>query len=887
MFLSSIFGANFTPMYKFFRQSLVVIHLTFVFALSQGQTVVVKKSYTTKHVSSDGPVIDGILNDEVWEEVDWSGGFIEFEPNENTAPESQSQFKIIYDDKYLYVAFRAFDPEPDKIVKRLSRRDGFVGDRANILFDSYNDKRTAFMFTVTAAGVKGDEFVTSNGNNFDDSWNPIWYTNAVIDDKGWTAEMKIPFSQLRFGKEDKQIWGLNFGRQNFRLNEFSLWQRIPADAAGFVSESGLLEGLDNIEPQKQLEIQPYILTQLEQYPAEAGNPFRDGNDFGLNAGLDAKIGVTNDLTLDLTVNPDFGQVEADPAQIALDGFEIFFREQRPFFVENKSIFDFSFGGEGDNLFYSRRIGRSPQGYPDSEGFVDQPVNTALLGAAKFSGKTQNGWSIGLLESITRREYAMVNEPNNNFELEVEPSTNYAVLRAQKDFNDDNSFIGGMFTATNRGTLPDHLKEIHTAAYSGGFDFQHQWKNREYSVEGKMVVSHVTGSKESILNTQLSQVHLFQRPDADHVSVDPNKTSLTGTGGRLSFSKRGGGNFSFSVGTHYRSPQIELNDIGFLRQADFMRQWVSLRYKTLKSIDRFRSINVRFLQFSSFDFQGNFNRMEYRLNTELGLLNNWNFELGTFHKPRIFENTTLRGGPRWRFSEENAVTLSLETDERKRLSGSLGFVYSQAKDNNFSVKRFQVGLTYQPFDALTISISPEYAISPNQTQYVTESIYNGIPRYIMGTIDNNTLSASLRINYTVNPNLTIQYYGQPFVSNGNYSDFKYVTNSIADKLGDRFQGYDNDQIEFSTSSETYTIDENRDGIIDYSFSKPDFSVVQFRSNLVMRWEYIPGSELFLVWSQGISASGDYNDGLVDNLNDNWLSQKPSNTFLLKATYRFLL
>ncbi len=864
-------------------QITAFMFMSFGFAQNQ----VPRKSYTTKHITQKPPEIDGILDDEVWNEVEWSGDFVEFEPNENTAPEHQSQFKIIYDDKFLYVAFRAFDSEPEKIVQRLSRRDGFVGDRANILFDSYNDQRTGFMFTVTAAGVKGDEIVTRNGDNFDDSWNPIWYTNAVVDDKGWTAEMKIPFSQLRFGKGNQQNWGLNFGRQNYRLNEFSLWQRIPVDAAGFISESGVLTGLNDLESQKQLEIQPFVVSQLDKYPAESGNPFRDGNDLGVNAGLDAKIGVTNDLTLDLTVYPDFGQVEADPAQIALDGFEIFFKEQRPFFVENKSIFDFNFGGESDNLFYSRRIGRSPQGYPDSDGYVDQPINTAILGAAKFSGKTQSGWSIGLLESLTRREFAQVNDGNNSSEVEVEPLTNYAVVRVQKDYNNDNSFIGGMFTAVNRGKLPVHLNSLHTSAYAGGLDFQHQWKNREYAIEGKFVFSHVVGSQEAILNTQLSQVHLFQRPDAKHLSVDPTRTSLTGTGGRFSINKRGGGNIGYSVGFHFRSPEIELNDLGFLRQTDFVRQYLSLRYKTLKPIGKFRNISSRFLQFSSFDFQGNYNRMEYRLNTEIGLLNNWNLELGLFHKPLILETTTLRGGPIWRFSEENAISFDLKTDERKRLSGFGRFFYSQANENNFSMKNFQLGLTYQPMDALTIALSPEYSIRPNKTQYVAKTEFNGSPRYIMASIDNNTLSASLRVNYTINPNLTVQYYGQPFVSNGNYNNFKYVTNSSAKRLNDRYHIYDNNQIEFSDLSNTYQVDEDQDGIVDYSFGKPDFSVIQFRSNLVLRWEYIPGSELFLVWSQGISSSGDYNVSLTENLNDYWLAQKPSNTFLIKATYRFLL
>ena len=380
-------------------------------------TVVPKRIYTTKFLGNEKPpVIDGLLDDAGWNIVEWTGDYIENQPDENTPPSEQTRFKITYDRKNLYLAFRCFDSQPDSIVRRLSRRDGFAGDWVEVNIDSYHDLRTAFSFTITAAGVKGDEFVSDNGNNWDGSWNPIWYAKTNIDDKGWTAEMKIPFSQLRFGKAKEQIWGIQSTRRFFRQEERSLWQRVPQDAPGWVSEFGELHGLIDLEPQKQLEIQPFGVLQYDTYPKEEGNRFRDGSDFKLNGGVDAKIGITNDLTLDLTVNPDFGQVEADPSAIALDGFEIFFREQRPFFVENNNIFNYQFSRSNagdtfgaDNLFFSRRIGRSPQSFPDTDGFVDQPDNTTILGAAKFSGKTRNGWSIGVLESVTAREFAEIDE----------------------------------------------------------------------------------------------------------------------------------------------------------------------------------------------------------------------------------------------------------------------------------------------------------------------------------------------------------------------------------------------------------------------------------------------------------------------------------------------
>jgi len=853
--------------------------------VAQESTASIPKIYTTHEIApSNAPSIDGVLDDSIWDSVDWGSDFIEVEPDENTDPSVQTKFKILYDQKHLYIALKAFDPEPETITNRLSRRDGFVGDRINVLIDSYNDLRTGFLFTVTAAGVRGDEFITDNGDNVDESWNPIWSTKALIDPEGWTAEMKIPLSQLRFSNDPNQIWGLNVARNYFRNNEFSAWNRIPVGAAGWVSEAGKLKGLKNIKPQKQIEIQPFVVTKLDSYEAEVGNPYAAGTDFNLNAGLDAKIGITNDLTLDVTFNPDFGQVEADPAAINLDGFEIFNRDQRPFFVENKNIFDYQFADNRNNLFFSRRIGRSPQLFPDTPdgAFVDQPQNTTILGAAKFSGKTKNGWSIGVLESMTSNEYAEISTNGVISESLAEPFTNYFVGRIQKDFNEKNTFLGGIFTATNRSISPE-VSELRKAAYSGGLDFKHQWKNRTYFLDANIVMSHVKGSEEAIKNTQESITHLFNRVDASHLEVDPNRTSLTGTGGLFAIGKVGGKHFNYETGFKWVSPELELNDIGFLRSADDMIQYLNFRYRTIKPVGVFRSINARFSQFTSFDFEGNYNRIQYQLNGSASFTNNWGVDFGAAHKPRIFSNSILRGGPRWRFSKENFQFFFVGSDRRKKFNGFVGFIHSQAEEDNFSLLRFESELNYQPTNALNISLSPEYSLSKSQTQYVTQPDMS--TRYVLGTIDNQTLSASIRLDYTINPNLSIQYYGQPFISRGRYTDFKYVTNAVADRLKDRFQNYGSEQI--SINNDVYDIDENRDGASDYSFDNPDFSFVQFNSNLVLRWEYIPGSELFLVWSQGVAGDVSVMNDLFEGFESGILDQRPQNIFLVKATYRFIL
>ncbi|MBT8282071.1 MAG: carbohydrate binding family 9 domain-containing protein [Muriicola sp.] len=881
--------------------SLSLVAIAFMNSYSQERdSTIAKRIYTTKPIGDvAAPKIDGDLNEKAWELVEWSGNFIEFRPDTGTPPTEQTLMKILYDDKNLYIAFKCFQEDPATIERRLGRRDTFPGDWVEINIDSYNDDRTAFSFTASSSGVKSDEFV-SNNDNFDSSWNPIWYLSTKVNEDSWTAEIRVPLSQLRFSKAQDQVWGLQATRRYFNNEERSLWQEIDANPPGWVSEFGELHGLIGLKPQKQLEIQPYSLSQLDTYEKEPGNPFRDGSDSKFAGGLDAKIGITNDLTLDLTINPDFGQVDADPGAIALDGFEIFFQERRPFFVENKNVFDFRLGGGPDNLFFSRRIGRTPQGFTTADSnlgeFEDIPNFTTILGAAKFSGKTANGWSIGLLESVTAKEFGEIKLDNRPDVINglpvlgterkeiVEPMTNYLVGRLQKDFNDRNSYVGGIFTATNRN-LEGNLDFLHKSAYSGGLDFKHNWKNRTYYVEGVFSFSKVLGSEDAIEQTQRSLTHLFQRTDAGHVEVDSTRTSLSGTGGRIEIGKSGGGNWRYNLGGFWKSPELELNDIGFLRQADDFRQYANVRRVFNKPTSWFRQATFGAEFSTAFDFEGNYNRIQYEAFGFVNFTNNYFVDFGAAHKPRIFVNTFLRGGPRWRYNEENYWFLFVGTDQRKKLSVVAGTVNSQATQDNFSFYRYRLSFNYQPINAMSISLDTEYSQNPSRTQYVNERSFNGQPRYILGAIDQETLSTTLRINYNLNPDLSLQYYAQPFIFKADFSDFNYVVNSTASNLENRISLFDGDQIQLNNGS--YEVDEDRNGLTDYSFADPDFVFVQFRSNLVLRWEYIPGSEIFLVWSQGITASGDVNNNFGTIIEDQLLNQKANNTFLLKATYRFNL
>jgi hypothetical protein len=443
---------------------------SFGFALSEG-----KRAYTAKRVNPHSPAIDGILNDPAWKTAPWGSDFIQREPYEGQNPSQKTAFKILYDDKNLYVGIRAYDTKPGKIERRMSRRDNTDGDWVAVNIDSYHDLQTAFSFAVNAEGVKSDTAITGDGDQHNPSWDPTWYVKTSVDEKGWVAEMQIPFNQLRFAGRDQQVWGLQF---------------IPKDAPGWVHNFGELHGISGIKPRRQVEITPYSVGKLQRFEKEEGNPFATGRLQQGITGLDGKIGITNDLTVDFTINPDFGQVETDPSEVNLTTSETFFQEKRPFFVEGRNILNFRImGGDGsfssDNLFYSRRIGRSPQYVPDTY----------------------------------ENEY--LNIPTNRFPKETHTNLNF----------------------------------LHRAAYTGGVDVYHSWKNKIYFISFNAVFSHVRGDKEAILLTQESPRRYYQRPDATHLAVDPNRTSLNGHGGTLSFGKFGKGRLRFWTGVTWRSPGL--------------------------------------------------------------------------------------------------------------------------------------------------------------------------------------------------------------------------------------------------------------------------------------------------------------------------------------------
>jgi uncharacterized protein DUF5916/cellulose/xylan binding protein with CBM9 domain len=805
--------------------------------------------------------INGEISEAAWQAATAMDGFLQREPEEGGQPSQRTEFRVVYDATTLYVKVRAFDAQADKIVSYLTRRDvDSPSDWLHVFIDSYHDRRTAYEFAVNPSGVKIDRYWFDD-NNRDDGWDAVWDAKVSRDAAGWTAEFHIPFSQLRFTPNGANTFGFAVARRIGRLNETSTWPLLARSATGYVSSFGELGGLAMTASPKRLEMVPYTVADLTRQRG-GGNPLVKVSSPSGAMGLDLKYALTPGLTLTTTVNPDFGQVEADPAVVNLSAFETFFSERRPFFVEGSGMFRFdSDCMDGPcQLFYSRRIGRSPQGtgeLPSGDNIYNQtPTQTTILGAGKLTGRVGK-FSIGAMSAVTQEEFGTVLDTTHVFQQPIEPLTTYSIGRVRREFANQSS-VGFMVTAANR-----HLTETTTflpkSAFTGGVDWDVRFKSR-YSVTGYLAGSSVSGSADAIDGIEENSRHYFQRPDATVLHLDQAATSLAGASGRVGVSKIGGQRVRFNSQVGFKSPGFELNDVGFLRRADerWMANWFQVRSDAPNRW--FRNRNLNFNQWATWNYSGDRLFAGENVNGNVTFINNWSAGGGINHQPMGFDDRLTRGGPGG-FTEGYATIWSwLNSDNRRRVSVN----YFRGRGWNGVGSSFaddEIEVTYRPMSALTITSGARLNRSVNDSQWVGK-VTDSRDHYAFAHIDQTTVALTERVNYTMTPNLSIQLYAEPFVSAGDYSRFKELANARTRDYGVRYSPY------------AYDLDANGD---------PDFNVKSFRTTNVLRWEYKPGSTLFVVWQQARendAVPGGFRFGR--DVRDIF-GVTPRNVFLVKLSY----
>ena len=756
--------------------------------------------------------LDGELTDGAWAAAPVIDGFVQRDPNEGKPPSFRTEARIVYDRLALYVWVRAFDPEPGKIVGLLTRRDtDSPSDWVGVILDSFHDRRTAYEFDVNAAGVKRDTY-RFNDTSDDLGWDAVWDVKVSHDSQGWSARFRIPFSQLRFDRARANTFGLAVVRRVGRLNETSTWPLMSRSASGFVSSMGELTGLALQGGQKRLELVPYAVNQLQTQPAEPGNPFVRRSDPGGSFGADAKFALTPALTVTATINPDFGQVEADPAVVNLSAFETYFSERRPFFVEGSGIFRFDIDcNDGDcrGLFYSRRIGRSPRGEPDlpSGGYSSIPAQSTILGATKLTGRVGR-FSVGALNAVTSEERAGVFDGVRTGSSVVEPLTSYSVGRARREFANQSS-VGFMATATNR-RLTGEVSFLPRDAFTGGVDWDWRLGRKgQFSLAGFWAGSAVRGSAEAIDEIQTSMVHAYQRPDAGHVAEDAARTSLNGTSAQIALSKIAGDRVRFTTVHWFKSPGFDINDLGFQQRADERGHvnWLQLRNDT--PTRRLRSRRLNFNQWAIYNFDGDCTGLGGNVNAHVRTTGNHSIGGGVTAESAAFDDRLTRGGPGGRTTSWLIAWHYFQTDDRKPVQFS--YNVQGGRDAHASSRfNFSPSVGFRPSAAASVSGGLRFSRNVDDSQWV-EQVAEGRDHYVFGHLDQTTVAATLRVNYTITPRLSIQLYGEPFVSAGAYTKFKELVNGRAARYEDRYAPF------------------------GYA-GRPDFTYRSFRTTNVLRWEY---------------------------------------------------
>jgi hypothetical protein len=838
--------------------------------------------------------LDGVLSESGWAGASPVSDFTQREPREGAPATERTEVRVLYDDNALYIGARLYDSSPDSIRAQLARRDRITSsDRFVVFLDCYHDRRTGFFFGINAAGTLYDGTLYNDDWN-SDTWDGVWEGKAFRDSLGWSAELRIPYSQLRFQRRKTHLWGINFKREIARRNESDYMIRTPSNGSGFVSRFADLVGIEEVSPPPRLEILPYVTTRAEYLSHEDADPFNDGSRLGAGMGGDLKLGIGSNLTLDATVNPDFGQVEVDPAVVNLSDVETFFEERRPFFVEGANIFNYGEGGAKDfwgfnwvnpNFLYSRRIGRAPQAeLPDDYDYSSVPSGSNIVGAAKLSGKV-GSWSLGTLSAITSRERAEFALGQERWREEVEPLTYYGVYRAQKEMKAGRHGLGFMGTLTARSFAEAQLKEeLSSSALGFGLD---GWttldQNGVWMMSGWTGLSRVTGTADRMRSLQEGSVHYFQRPDASHLAVDSSSTSLFGYAGRVSLNKQKG-NWMFNSAIGVIDPSFEVNDLGFQFRGDQINSHLMFGHKWTQPGRMFRSWRLNFAGFRSYNYGGDV--------TWTGLFLAGAYELRNFstgqwfvaYNPSTLSDRRTRGGPLMVNQPGVEWDFFLDSDPNKRWIygfGLHGNHYRRGWEESWTAR---AALEWRPGARVSLRLEPQVERIRTSAQYV-DTFDDALAtntfghRYVFADLDQTTVSASIRLNWIFTPRLSLEVYAQPLLSSGSYTGFK----ELARPRSYQFTGYP----EPTPTADPDRIVVDPDGAggpaAGHEIDDPNFSLASLRGNAVLRWEYSPGSTLFLVWTQNRSETESIGTFRTGRALDRLFGAAGDNIFLLKLSY----
>ncbi len=843
--------------------------------------------------------LDGRVDEAAWAAAVPIEGFRQKQPHEGAASSLRTVVRVLYDDNALYVGAKMYDPAPDSIVARLGRRDNDGdSDGFYVGLDPFHDRRSGYFFGLNAAGVFVDGTFANDGED-DSSWDGIWDGKVARDAEGWTAEMRIPYSQLRFAKGEVQTWGINFQRTIARRQEEAFLRLVPSSENAFVSYFADLNGIARIQPTRGFQLVPYVTSQAAFTQADAANPFDDGSDVRFNAGADFKLGLTPNLTLSATVNPDFGQVEVDPAVVNLSGFETFFPERRPFFVEGSSNYDFGNGGSSRNigfnwssgsLFYSRRIGRSPQGSLPANDFADYPSSARILGAAKLTGRVGKT-NVGVLSSVTERTTASYQNAGTRGRAEVEPLAHYGVVRGVRELNGGKQGIGFMGTAVNRAFRDKGLRnQVNESAYVAGVDGWRQVLGGNFVLKGWGAVSRVNGTAAQVARLQQQSVHYLQRPDRKTARFDPARTSLTGGMGRVTLDQLKG-NLMVNAALGVVTPTFDNNDLGFIGRTDVINTHLLVGRFFPKPTGIFQHRWVGTAVFSAWNFDGDRTATGFFARSENTFRNFWELNANVIVGLTTMAPGLTRGGPVAKNPGNVDFNISPETDGRKVWSADadLGGNFGKAGQSGYA----SFGISWKPGSNVSVSLGPNVSYNKVTAQYVRRQldatarldapIGSSVPkaRYVFARLNQWEMGSNVRVNWTFSPTMTLQVFAQPLLSTGDYHDF----GELAAARTFDFTRYGKDAGTVSEASDRVTLDPDgaAGAAASFSFSNPDFRFVSLRGNAVFRWEYRPGSTLFLVWTQ--QAEDVENVGTLGFSRPvrRLFDQRPDNVFAVKLTY----